>query len=164
MELVRPEIGLLFWMLLSFSIVLYILRKFAWRPILKALKERENSITDALKSADKAKEEMSRLQADNERIINEAKIERDNLIKEAREVKEKIIAEAKLRASEEAEKLLEAAKRNIESEKNAAISEMKVSIAKFSVEIAEKILRKKLSDDKAQKMLIEDAIKDIKLS
>jgi F-type H+-transporting ATPase subunit b len=164
MELVTPGIGLVFWMLLSFSIVLFILKKFAWKPILKMIKDREESIDSALKMADKAKEEMTKLQSDNERIIAEARKERDNLLKEAREIKEKIIADAKNQAGVEANKLIENAKTSIHSEKMAALSEIKNQIAFLSVDIAEKILKKELSSDSRQKEYIESLIKDVNLN
>ena len=164
MELVTPGIGLIFWMLLSFSIVFYVLQRFAWKPVLKMIKEREESIDGALKMADKAKEEMAKLQSDNERILAEARKERDNLLKDAREVKEKIIAEAKTQAGVEANKLIENAKASIHSGKIAALSEIKNQIAFLSVDIAEKILQKELSSDLRQKEYIESLIKDINLN
>jgi F-type H+-transporting ATPase subunit b len=164
MELVTPGIGLVFWMLLSFSIVLILLKKYAWKPVMKALKDRENSIENALKSAEKAKEEMAQLQIDNKKIIDEAKIERDKLIKEAREVKERIINEAKGLAVTEANKLVESARLNIQNEKLAAISEMKNQIAIFSVEIAEKILSRELIEKNKQKDLLDNLLKEINLN
>ena len=164
MELVTPGIGLLFWMLLSFAVVLFILKKFAWKPILKALKEREDSIEDALESAEKAKEEMAKLQVDNEKIINEAKAERDNLINEAREVKEKIINEAKTQATTEANKLIKQAHTNIQNEKVAAINEIKEQVAILSVEIAEKLLKQELEKDKKQEELINSLLKEIEVN
>lgn len=164
MELVTPGIGLLFWMLLSFAVVLFILKKFAWKPILKALKEREDSIKDALESAEKAKEEMAKLQVDNEKIINEAKSERDNLINEAREVKEKIINEAKTQATTEANKLIKQARINIQNEKAAAINEIKDQVAILSVEIAEKLLKQELAKDKKQEELINSLLKEIEVN
>lgn len=164
MELVTPEFGTVFWMLLSFLMILFILKKFAWKPILTALKEREASIDNALKSADKAREEMEQLKADNEKIIKEAKNERDNLLKDARLVKDMIISEAKEKASTETEKIIEDARAKIKSEKNAALDEIKNQIAIFSIEIAEKILKKKLESTKDQKDLISDLLDEIKLN
>ncbi len=164
MELVTPGIGLLFWMLVSFAIVVIILKKIAWKPILKALKEREDSIEDALESAEKAKEEMAKLQVDNEKIINEAKAERDNLINEAREVKETIINEAKTQATTEANKLIEQSRINIKNEKAAAINEIKDQVAILSVEIAEKLLKQELAKDKKQEELINSLLKEIKVN
>lgn len=164
MELVRPDIGLIFWMLLSFSAVLFILGKFAWKPIMAALKERENTIEDALLSAEKAKEEMARLQSDNEKIILEAKKERDALLKEARDIKDQIIAEAKSQATIEAEKLIENAKKSINAEKSAAMNEMKVLVSELSIDIAEKILTKKMDDKASYDDIINNAIDGLKLN
>jgi F-type H+-transporting ATPase subunit b len=164
MELITPGIGLVFWMLVSFLLVLFILKKYAWKPVMKMLKERAASIEDALRSAEKAKEQMAQLQADNERIINEAKLERDKLMKEAREVKDKIIGDAKNQASEEGRKLIESARQNIQNEKSAAMNEIKNQIASISVEIAEKILRSELEDKNKQKKLVENLLKEIKLN
>ncbi len=164
MKLVTPDIGLLFWMLLMFGIVLFILTKFAWKPILKALKDRELSIEEALKSADKAKEEMEKLQADNEKILQEARSERDAIIKDAKGVKLQMIDDARQEASKETQRLLEAARKAIESEKDAAINEIREQIAVLSLDIAEKILREKLADSKEQKDLIDRLIKEIKLN
>lgn len=164
MELVTPGLGLVFWMVISFSLILFILKKFAWKPILKALKDREITIATAIKSADKAKEEMEQLKADNEMIIKEAKNERDNLLKDARQVKDKIISEAKQKANSEAKIIIEDAKKKIESEKEAALDEIKNQVAGFSIEIAEKILKKKLEKTKDQKELIDELIDEIKIN
>ena len=164
MELVTPGIGLIFWMLLSFSLVLIILKKYAWKPVLKARKSRENSITDALRTAEKTKEEMAKLKADNEKIIDEARLQKEILLKEARELKDQLIREAKVKASEEAQKIVDSAKQAIENEKMASINEMRNVIANLSVEIAGKILNAKLSDDQAQRALIDESLKNIKLN
>jgi F-type H+-transporting ATPase subunit b len=164
MNLITPDAGTIFWMLIAFSTVLFTLRRFAWKPILNALKEREHSITSALKAADKAKEEMAKLHADNEKIIQEGKAERDKLIKEAREVKEQILSEAKQKANEEGQKLIEAAKQSIRNEKAAAMNDIKNQIAQISLEIAEKVLQEKLKDNKAQTELIEKNLDNIKLN
>jgi F-type H+-transporting ATPase subunit b len=164
MELITPGIGLIFWMLLSFSIVLFVLKKYAWKPILKGLKSRQTSIEDALRSAEKTKEEMAKLKADNEKIIDEARLQKDLLIKEARELKEQLIKDAKVKAGEEAQKIVDGAKLSIESEKIAAINDMRNAIANLSVEIAQKILHLKLSDDQNQKALIDESVKNLKLN
>ena len=164
MELVTPGLGLIFWMVLSFSVILFILKKYAWKPILKALKEREITIATALKSADKAKEEMEQLKADNEKIIKEAKNERDNLLKDTRQLKDKIISEAKQKAISEGKKMIEDARGKIESEKEAALDEIKNQVVSFSIEIAEKILKKKLEKTKDQKDLINELIDEIKIN
>ncbi len=164
MGLVTPDYGLLFWMVLTFLVVLYILKKFAWGPILSSLKEREDSIEEALQSAQKAREEMGKLQADNEKILAEAREERSKMLKDAKDMQQKMIDEAKQKASQEADKMIEAARRAIENEKEAAISEMKENIASLSVLIAEKILKHQLDDSKKQKELMDQYLKDIKLN
>jgi F-type H+-transporting ATPase subunit b len=164
MELVKPAIGLIFWMALSFGIILFLLKKFAWKPILGMIKEREDSIENALASAEKAKEEMRTLQASNERILNEAKAERDQLLKDAREIKEKMIAEAKETATKEGERLLKAARENIQNEKMAAVTDLKNQVASLSIDIAEKILKAELSSDEKQKTLVTTLLKDVHLN
>lgn len=164
MELVKPAFGLLFWMCISFGIIVFILKKFAWTPILNMLSEREKSIQDALDSAERAKEEMKALQSNNERILTDARNERDNLLKEAREIKEKIIAEAKGLATKEGERLLKAARENIQNEKMIAITELKNQVASLSIEIAEKILKSELSSDEKQKSLVNTLLKDVNLN
>jgi len=164
MELVTPGIGLLFWMLLTFSIVVFVLKKFAWKPILSMLKEREDFIDNALKSANNARAEMEKLQADNEVILKQARSERDGLLTEAREMKDKIINEAKIKAQEEASKIIDNAKNNIEIQKNAAIAEMKQQISAFSIEIAKKILEKELSDESKQKEYLSKLIDELNIN
>jgi F-type H+-transporting ATPase subunit b len=164
MGLVMPDLGLLFWMVLSFSILLFILKKFAWKPILKALADREDSIDQALQAAQLAKDEMTRLQADNEKILREAIIEREKIVKEAREMKESIVRDAKTQASVEANKVMENAKAAIEQEKAAAINDIKEIISTFSIDIAEKILKEHLTDEKNQKKLVKNYVDQIKLN
>ncbi|MBN2611807.1 MAG: F0F1 ATP synthase subunit B [Bacteroidales bacterium] len=164
MELITPSLGTIFWMSIAFFIVLFILKKYAWRPILGFLKERENSIQDALLSAQKAKEEMSKLVADNEKIIAEAKNERDKIIIEARELKESIINDARNNALEEARKMIDTAKQSIKKEKETAINEIKEQIITLSVDIAGKILQQKLTESPEQKEFIEKSLRDIKLN
>ena len=164
MGLVMPDFGLLFWMVVSFSILLFILKKFAWKPILKALADRENSIDEALKAAQLAKDEMTRLQADNEKILREAIIEREQIVKEAREMKDSIVRDAKTQAIVEANKVMENAKAAIEQEKAAAIGEIKEIIATFSIDIAEKILKERLTDEEDQKILVKKYVEQIKLN
>ena len=158
MELVTPEIGLIFWTTVVFSLLLVVLKKYAWKPILSAVDERNKSIEDALKAADKAKEEMLSLNADNERILMEAKKERDILLKEGREIKDSIIAEAKDKAKVDAEKILTTAKEQIINEKMKAITELKNQVGELSIEIAEKILKSELQDLNKQKELVTTAI------
>lgn len=164
MDLVTPGIGLIFWTTIIFLILLFLLKKFAWTPINNAVKNREESIKAALSAADKAKDEMLLLQADNEKIIKEARNERDMMMREAKEVKEIIIGEAKEIAEKEAKKLIELARKNIQIEKSSAINEIKEEVAILSVEIAEKILREKLGNDQQQKALIDKLLDDIKLN
>lgn len=164
MGLVTPDYGLLFWMVLTFLVVLYILKKFAWGPILTSLKAREDSIEEALDAAEKAREEMGKLKADNEKILAEARNERSQMLKEAKDLQQKMIDEAKQKAAQEADKMIEAARRSIENEKEAAISEMKENIASLSILIAEKILKKQLEDPHKQKELMDQYLKNIKLN
>lgn len=164
MDIVTPGIGLIFWTVIIFTLLILLLKKFAWKPINNAVKNREESIRSALKAADKAKEEMKELQADNEIIIKKARGERDNLLKEAREVKDTIIAEAKEKAEVEARKLVENARINIQTEKTAAISEIKDQVAKLSIGIAEQVLREKLKDDTESKKLVDKLLDNIKLN
>lgn len=164
MDFLSPDTGTIFWMLIAFSIVLFILKKFAWKPILNAIKAREDSIEEALLSAASAREEIQKLQANNQQIIAQAKIDRDEIIKEARTLKDTIIEDAKIKASTEADKAIEKARDAIKSEKSAAIKEMKEEVAKLSVVIAEKILKEKLEPSNEQKELIDKYLRDIKLN
>ena len=164
MELVKPSIGLIFWMIVSFSIILFLLKKFAWKPILGMIKERELSIENALAAAENAKEEMKALQSSNEKILAEARNERDLMLKDAREIREKMIADAKGIATKEGERLLTSARENIQNEKMAAITELKNQVATLSIEIAEKILKSELSSDEKQKSLVNTLLKDVNLN
>ncbi len=164
MDLILPSFGLIFWMTLTFVIVFVLLRKMAWKPILKALSDRENYIKDALNSAEKAKEEMAQLQAGNEKILLEARNERDKLLKEARETKDSIIAEAKSKAQKEAEKIVQSARETLQNEKNAALNELKSQVAALSVEIAEKIIKSELASDEKQKALVNSLLKEVTLN
>jgi len=164
MELIKPSIGLIFWMSVSFLTLLFILKKFAWKPILNMLHEREQNIAEALNTAKKAREEMASLKADNERLLNEARLERDRMIKEARDTKDAIIAEAKGKAQAEANKILVQTRETIQMEKNAAITELKNQVASMSIEIAEKILRTELGNDEKQKALVQSMLKDMNMN
>jgi F-type H+-transporting ATPase subunit b len=163
-DIVKPELGLFFWMMVTFLIVLFLMTKFAWKPIVKMIKDREASIDDALKSAEKAKAEIASMQADNERLLNEARRERDTMLKEARDMKDAIVGEAKGKAKAEADKLLAAAREAIQNEKMAAITDLKNQVAQLSIDIAEKMLKRELSSDSKQKELISDLLKDAKLN
>lgn len=162
MELVQPGLGLIFWMTISFGLLIWILTKFAWKPIMKGLKEREQSIDEALHQADKAREEMKQLQFSNEQLLKEAKEERDGILRDARKVKETIIEEAREKANVEAMRIVENAKESIQFEKLAAIHEMKNQLANLSIEIAEKLIRAELSDKGKQTKLIERLLKEVK--
>ncbi len=164
MDLVTPGIGMIFWSTLFFLVLLFILGKFAWPAILTAVKARNESIRNALEAADRAKEEMAKLQAGNEQILAQAKAERDALMREAKSMKDKLIADAKEKATEEAEKLVKNARESIQREKAAALNEMKEQMATLSVDIAEKILRMKLEDSKAQKELVDKMINEADLN
>ena len=160
MELVTPGLGLIFWTSVVFLLLIFLLKKFAWSPILKAVDDRNKSIDEALSSAEKAKVEMEQLSANNEKIIQEARIERDSIIKEARAVKENTISEAKSKASSEAEKIILSAKEQITNEKMKAMVELKNEIADISIQMAEKIIKSELKDVKSQKKLIEKTLKN----
>lgn len=164
MGLVTPGIGLIFWMLLAFTLVMFILKKFAWKPVLKMIKERDDHISQSLKAAENAREEMKKLQADNENVLKEARKERDVLMAEARQVKEKIISDAKTQAQSEADKIIAAARLAIEKEKVAAIHEMKAKIAEFSVDVASKILRKELSAESTQTEYLSKLIDELNIN
>ena len=151
--------GLIIWTTIIFTILLLLLKRFAWRPILNSVEERNKSIKESLEAAEKAKEEMELLTADNERILNEAKKERDSLLKEAREIKDKIISDAKGKAVQEAEKIIVSAKEQINNDKMKAITELKNNVAKISIEMAEKVLRKELEDVEQQKLFISESLK-----
>ena len=159
MQLVTPAIGLMFWTVVIFMLLLILLKKFAWKPILKAVDDRNSSINEALSSAEKAKSEMEQLSADNDKILNEARIKRDSIIKEARDIKIKTIADAKNKASIEAEKIISSAKEQTKNEKMKAITELKNEIADISIQMAEKIIKTELKDAKSQKKLIEEDLK-----
>lgn len=164
MALVTPDIGLIIWQLIIFLIVLFILRGFVWTPILSALKTREFQIEDSLRAADHAKEEMKQIQADNEYLLQEARIERDAILKEAREEATHIVDHAKSETSDITAKMIQDAREAIDVEKKAALKEVKELVASLSLEIAEKVLREKLSDDKSQKALVDKFIKDVKVN
>ena len=162
MELVTPAIGLIFWTTVVFTLLVLLLKKFAWKPILSAVDERNQLIKNSLAQAEKARNEMSELTANNEKIIAQAKVDRDVILKEARDMKNEIISEAKDKASKEAEKLVSTAKEQILNEKMKAITELKNHVADLSIEMAEKILRSELSDVAKQKELVKKALKESK--
>ena len=164
MDLVTPGFGLIFWTSVVFIILLVLLKRMAWTPILNNVDARNKSIEEALEAAKNARDEMSNLKANNDRILKEARAERDEMLKEARELKANIISEAKNAAKDEADKMIASAKVVIENEKAGAISELKNTVGSLSVDIAEKVLRAELKDVDKQNAFIADMLKDIKLN
>ena len=158
------SLGLFVWMLVIFIALIFLLKKFAWKPILDAVNEREEGIRNALLSAENAKKEMQNLKADNEKLLAEARLERDSMIKEAREIKEKMINDAKAEAQVAGQQMIEQAKVSIESEKNAAMAELKAHVSTLSLDIAEKLLKEELSNKESQTKLVEKMLGDVKLN
>lgn len=163
-SLIEPGVGLIFWSTITFLLLLFLLGKFAWKPILNAIKTREQDIEKALASAESALKDMRELKAANEVILNKARAERDGMLKEARETKDAIVAEAKQKAQAEADRILSSAREQINIEKNAAVAELKNQVAVLSIEIAEKILKAELSNDDKQKALVNTLMKDVTLN
>jgi F-type H+-transporting ATPase subunit b len=162
MELVSPGLGLIFWMTLSFAIVLFLLSKYAWPLILNSLKERETEIANSLEAARQARKDIQNLQAHNEDLLKEARNEREELLREARQLKDDLILKAKSQAEIEAKQIVENAKALIEQEKTVALSQLKNQVADLSIEIAERLLKSELSADKKQKELVEKLIGEAK--
>jgi F-type H+-transporting ATPase subunit b len=158
------SLGLFIIQALLFVGLIFLLKKFAWKPILDAVNDREEGIKNALLSAENARKEMQNLQADNQRILQEARMERDTMLKEAREMKEKMIADSKTEAQAQGLKMIEQAKAAIESEKNAAMAELKAQVSNLSISIAEKLLKDELSNKEAQTKLVEKMLGDVKLN
>ena len=156
--------GLFFMQLIILIILLFLMKKFAWKPILNSLEERESGIEDALKAAENARREMQNLQADNDRLLKEARAERDAMMKEAREIKDSIIAEAKEDAKEVTSSLIEKAQASIHQEKQAALAEIKKNVAELSIGIAETVIKKELSNKKDQLELVEGILKEVTLN
>lgn len=164
MGLLTPALGLFVWTLIVFLIVAFILKKYAWKPIVESLNKREKGIADSIATADRLKAEMGKMQADNERLLAEAREERARLLKEAKETKEKMINDAKDLAKTEAAKIIEEARLQIEQKKNAAMTDVKNQIGKLSLEVAEKILRKELSSPDAQNNYAKQLAEEISLN
>jgi F-type H+-transporting ATPase subunit b len=164
MELLTPGTGLLIWQVIIFGLLFILLKTFAWKPIMQSLRIREDSIQEALDSAENAKLEMTKLQADNQLLLEEARKDRDTILKEAREVANVLREEAKTEASKQTEKMIADARVAINAEKQAAMTEVKTQVAELSLQITEKLLRKSLDNDKAQKGLIDQFVKDINLN
>jgi len=164
MDLLTPGPGLIIWQAFIFLLLIFLLAKLAWKPILGSLKEREQSIQQALDSAEQAKKEMASLKADNENLLREAREERDKILKTAREAASRLHDQAQSDAKKNADKIIEDARSVIQTEKNAALRDVKAQVAAFSLEVAEKLIKKNLADDKAQKDLADSYIKELKLN
>lgn len=164
MDLLTPGTGLIIWQAIIFVLLFIILSKFAWKPIIGSLKEREASIQEALDTAEKARTEMAKLTADNEKLLKEAREERDRMLREAREASNRMKDEAQEEAKKSADKIVNDARAAINIEKQAAMKEVRIQVAMFSLQVAEKLMKKNLSGDKEQKELIESYIKDLKLN
>jgi len=164
MELITPEIGLIVWQTVVFVILVLLLAKFAWRPILNLIEERETSINEALESAENAKIEMKNLKSTNERLIKEAREERDAMLKEAREIKDKMISDAAADAEQKADSIILKAQEAIAAEKQAALSEIKSQVASLSIEIAEKVVKRELANKEDQMSLVDNMLDEVKLN
>lgn len=164
MELVSPGIGLIFWMTIAFGLLLFILGKFVWPPVMRALNDREIAIEQSLHQAEAARREMEMLQFTNEKLLKEAKEERDALMRDARKVREKLIEDARERATLEADRILESARERIQHEKMAAITDLKNQVANLSVEIAEKLIREELTDTVRNKHFVDKSLGEINLN
>lgn len=162
--LVTPDLGLFVWSTVTFLILFVLLAKFAWKPIVKALDDRERSIEDALTKAELAKEEMAKLTSENESLLRQARAERDLILKEAKQLKDQIVSEAKTSAQVEGAKLIEKAKQEIEAQKETAMEQVKNQVATLSIEIAEKVLRRQFADPGRQNELVGELLKDVKLN
>ncbi len=164
MDLLTPGAGLIIWQSIVFILLFFFLSKFAWKPILRSLKERDDSIQTALDSAVKAKEEMAQLKAGNEQLLKEAREERDKIIREARDAGNRLHAQAQADAKKVSDKMIDDAKSIINTEKNAALRDVRAQVALFSLQIAEKLIKKNLSTDQAQKDLVSEFLKEAKLN
>jgi len=164
MEIVTPKLGLIFWQLVIFLLVLFLLAKFAWKPILVALRDREDSIDNALRMAEQAKLEMQSLKAGNEKLLADARHERDQMLKEGQHIANQLVEKAKTDATEEANRIAQQAREAIQQEKNQALAEVRNTAAQLSVDIAERLLRRELADPAAQQKLVDEYLKDVKLN
>ncbi|EON77320.1 ATP synthase F0, subunit B [Lunatimonas lonarensis] len=164
MDLISPDLGLILWQTIGFAILFIILAKYAWKPILSALEEREGTIETALLAAEQAKKEMASLVAENEKILQEARIERDQILKSANEYAAKIMEEANEAASKVEARMIAEAKAQIQTEKEAALTDVKIQVAELSLLVAEKIIRQNLTGEPEQKRLVQEFVKEIKLN
>ena len=160
----NPSYGLVFWTLIAFLLLLALLKKFAWKPIMEAIGEREKSIEDALASAEKAKEEMAQLTSENEQLLKQARADRDIILKEAKELKDQLVADAKVLAQVEGAKLIDQARKEIDDQKKRALAEVKNQVSSLSLDIARKVLQKEFESEQKQEALVADLLKDVKLN
>lgn len=163
MDLILPDLGLFFWTLVIFLVVMFLLRKLAWKPINNALLNREKSIEDALNEAKLARQEMANLKAENEKIIKEAKIERDKILKEAKDTKDQIINEARDAAKEEGQVIIEETRNAIEKEKERAFNELKNRVADIALGMASKVIKSELDNSKKQEEIVKEYLKEANL-
>jgi F-type H+-transporting ATPase subunit b len=163
MDLVTPQLGLLVWPALSFLLLLVVLRKFAWKPILDSVNERDAQIRQALDAAKEAREAMVRLQADNEQLMAQARAERDQMLSEAKKTRDHLLSESRSKAEEEAKRLLEMARQDIENERKATLTEVRNLVATLSVDVAEKLLRKELQKNEAQEAYLQEQLRDLQI-
>ncbi len=164
MELLTPELGLFFWTLLAFLIVFFILKKFAWKPILNALNERETGIAESIAAADRVRKEMAQMQNESEKLLAQAREERTTMLREAKETRDRMVNEAKEAAKVEANKIISDAQQQIHQQKMAALTEVKNEIGKLAIEVAEKVLRKQLSTVEAQNAYANQLAEEVKLN
>lgn len=164
MQLLNFDPGLILWQLIVFLLLFFLLAKLAWKPIINSLKEREQSIQNAIDSAEKARLEMATLKSENEKLLKEAREERDKMLRQGREAANRLKEEAQTEAKKVSDKIIEDAKAAINIEKQAALKEIKIQVANFALEVASKLMKKNLSDDKAQKALVNEYIDDLKLN
>ena len=164
MQLLNFDPGLILWQIIIFLLLFFLLAKLAWKPIISALKEREQSIQNALDTAEKARQEMALLKSENEKLLKEAREERDRMLRQAREASNRMIEEAQGDAKKSADKIIEDAKAAINIEKQAALKDVKIQVANFALEVAEKLMKKNLASDPAQKDLVEGYVNDLKLN
>lgn len=164
MELLTPNLGLIFWTLIAFLITLWILGKFAWKPIVKGLDEREKNISDSILAAEKVRQEMAELKSENEALLSKARDERAQMMREAKETRDKIIADAKEQARQETNKIVSDAQAVINQQKMAALTELKNNVGKLVIEVSEKVLRRELSQKEAQEKYIRELSQNVELN
>ncbi|GGE02946.1 F0F1 ATP synthase subunit B [Psychroflexus salis] len=164
MELITPDFGLFFWQIIVFLILVFLLTKFAWKPIMMAVDEREKTINDSLQAADRAKEEMMNLKEDNKKMLNEAREERDQILRDAQTMKKRLMDEATEEAAKKSSEMILKAQATIQSEKKLAIKELKSQVGLLSVKIAEKVLQSELKDEQSQKALVDKMLKEVELN